>query len=281
MAKRFVDTEKFTDPWFRRLSTKNKLLWDWMLCSCDHAGFISIDLEFVEMVLGEKFDDQTIESFFHDRVLKLGDFKFFIPKFIKFQYGKLNPESRVHISVIKKLSDHGIDYTRLDTLSIPYPACSDRVKDKEKEKDKDSSFLISSFNTEEVKGSQLSPDNVIQLFNDECAGKGKISHCRGFSKKTNEDFFITTSYAEFRKLDTWQEVFLKTGDSPFLTGQQPGSNFVATLNWLVIHDNALKVLNGQYGKADNQNAFKANPEHRKPKQLTAREIQLLTEAGQI
>lgn len=149
MAKRFTDSDKFTDPWYRRLSTKNKLMWDWMLCSCDHAGFISIDIEFVEMVLGERFEDDVVEKHFSDRVLKMGPFKYFIPKFIKFQYGELNPDSRVHKSVIKKLSEHGIDFTKLDTLSILYPYPIDTLKDKDK--NKDSSFLsLKESNTELV-----------------------------------------------------------------------------------------------------------------------------------
>lgn len=250
MAKRFTDTEKFTDPWFRRLNTQNKLLWDWMLCSCDHAGFISIDMEFIELILGEKYPDDVIEKHFSERVLKLGNFKYFIPKFIKFQYGELRHDSRVHKSVFRKLLDHGINYETLDVTHVNADSLSvnaDSVKDKEKDKDKDSSFSFSSLKEECVK-----IDNVIQLFNDKCAGKGKISFCRGLSSRNIQDFIVTTSFKDFKIINTWQEIFQKTVESEFLTGQQADSSFVATLNWLVIHDNALKVLNGQYNGSLNE-----------------------------
>jgi len=142
MAKRFTDTEKFIDPWFRRLPSKHKLLWDWILCSCDHAGIITIDLEFVEMVLKEKFSDGDLDQYFKDRVLRLKEFKYFIPKFIDFQYGKLNPESRVHASVVERLEKEGISFNTLElgrnyTLPIPYEYSIDTTKDKEKDKDKE------------------------------------------------------------------------------------------------------------------------------------------------
>lgn len=161
MGKRFTDTEKFTDPWYRRLESKNKILWDWILCACDQAGFISIDFEFVEMVLNEKYEDDTIEKHFSDRVFRIGQFKYFIPKFIKFQYGKLNPNALIHKSIIKKLEAHGIDYLKIDEVSV-MPAqiyvqendlerrsCSfNGVKDKDKEKEKDS-YSSSSLKSEQ------------------------------------------------------------------------------------------------------------------------------------
>lgn len=280
MAKRFTDTEKFTDPWFRRLNTQNKLLWDWMLCSCDHAGFISIDMEFIELILGEKYPDDVIEKHFSERVLKLGSFKYFIPKFIKFQYGELRHDSRVHKSVFKKLLDHGINYETLDVTHVNADSLSvnaDSVKDKEKDKDKDPSFLLSSSLEEEC----VKIDNVLQLFNDTCSGFGKITFCRGLSGKNIQEFITTTSFKDFKIINTWREVFQKTIESEFLTGQQPGSTFVATLNWLVVHDNALKVLNGQYGKGRNENAASSKSGPHKIEALTDHEIKLLKAAGQI
>lgn len=134
MSKRFTDTEKFKDPWYRRLDSKHKTLWEFLLASCDHAGIISIDLEFVDMVLNEKYADSVIQDFFSDRVIHIKGFKYFIPKFIQFQYGKLNPKSKVHSSVIDKLQREGINPI---TLSIEYEESNQTTKDKAKAKDKD------------------------------------------------------------------------------------------------------------------------------------------------
>jgi len=141
MAKRFTDTEKFTDPWYRRLSSKHKLLWEYLLCTCNHAGIVTIDLELVELVLKERFKDDDISTFFSDRVLRLSEFKYFIPKFLDFQYGKLNPASKVHGSVMDALSKESITYNSLEvgrsyTLAIEYSNTSDSIKEKEKDKDK-------------------------------------------------------------------------------------------------------------------------------------------------
>jgi hypothetical protein len=186
------------------------------------------------MILGEKYPDDVIEKHFSERVLKLGDFKFFIPKFIKFQYGELKENSKVHSSVIKKLSSHGIDYKRFDTLwAIPHT-----IKDKDKDKDKD--FLSSSLKEESVNLDQLQ-----ELFNQELGGKvGKIQFCKSLSSVSLQDFITTTSHKEFRSIETWKEIFQKASRSHFLIGLEKG--FVVTLNWLLIHDNASKVLNGQY-----------------------------------
>ena len=45
MAKRFTSTEKWSDPWYRKLSAKHKCLWDWLFTQCDIAGSIEPDLE--------------------------------------------------------------------------------------------------------------------------------------------------------------------------------------------------------------------------------------------
>jgi len=45
MPKRFTDSEKWKDPWFRKLSTTGKLLFLYLCDQCDIAGFWEIDLD--------------------------------------------------------------------------------------------------------------------------------------------------------------------------------------------------------------------------------------------
>lgn len=200
MAKRFTDTDKFSDPWYRRLSTKNKLLWDWMLCSCDHAGLISIDLEFVEMVIGEKFEDDVIEAHFSDRIYKLSPFKYFIPKFIKFQYGELNAASRIHASVIKKLLEHGIDYMRFDTLSVKSHTLKDKDKAKDKEQDKDQD------KEQDKDQGLLTVSNVLKILNSVCLTDFRYgaAHARHINARIQEGFTLEdfAAVVKFRQT-TW------------------------------------------------------------------------------
>ena len=38
MAKRFTDTEKWKDEWYTELSSDYKIIWQYLLDTCDNAG---------------------------------------------------------------------------------------------------------------------------------------------------------------------------------------------------------------------------------------------------
>jgi hypothetical protein len=38
MSKRFTDTEKWKDDWFLSLSNDYRIVWQWLLDNCNHAG---------------------------------------------------------------------------------------------------------------------------------------------------------------------------------------------------------------------------------------------------
>jgi hypothetical protein len=281
MTYRFTVAEKWTDDeWFMELDPAMKCLFNYMCDMCDCCGVWKVNFKQASFSVGAVFDRQSAQKALKDKIVILSNDKWFMPSFIKVQYpGLLSFSNSAHRGVIKKLNFHNIE-------SRPYLAptktlVSPLVGAKDKDKDKDSSIPLSLLNSPSYTNSALKIDNVIQLFNDKCAGKGKISYCRGLSGKNIQEFLTTTSFEDFRIINTWQEIFDKTADSEFLTGQQSGSNFVATLNWLVIHDNALKVLNGQYGNSKSKNAFKGNLEHREVPQLSDHQINLLKQAGQI
>lgn len=154
MAKRFTDTEKFNDPWYRKLSLLHKAIWEFLLAECNHAGiFEKLDLELMSFKIGADITMDDLKSF-GDRIVFLNDQTIFIPKFIKFQYGELNPQSKVHSSVIKELKQWGIDTLSIeypysmdtlwipygysiDTLSKPLAKSIDTLKDKDKDKEKE------------------------------------------------------------------------------------------------------------------------------------------------
>jgi RNA recognition motif-containing protein len=275
MAKRFTDTDKWDDEWFMDLEPSMKCLWLYICDKCDCAGVWKVNFKKANYVIGAIFDKQSTLKAFNGRITEVGKEKWFVEKFIKFQYPKgLSDTSSIHKGVLKSLNYNGIQTKPYLSLIVG----AQRVMDKDM--DKDSSF--SSFpKSHSYTNSALKIDNVIQLFNDKCSGFGKITFCRGLSGKNIQDFLTTTSFEDFRIINTWQEVFQKTIESDFLTGQQSGSTFVATLNWLVVHDNALKVLNGQYGKGKNENATSSKSGHHKINPLSDHEIELLQKAGQI
>ena len=48
MAKRFYDSMKFDDPWYRKLTPKHKCFWEYLLCKCTHSGIWKPDFEMAE-----------------------------------------------------------------------------------------------------------------------------------------------------------------------------------------------------------------------------------------
>lgn len=110
MAKRFFDSAKFNDPWFRKLSPKMKCLWEYLLCECDHAGIIKFDEDLASFKIGEEVSTIEMLEVFKDRIIQISEEKFFIKKFVLFQYpngvwGERNSDK----SVLKLLKSHGLE----------------------------------------------------------------------------------------------------------------------------------------------------------------------------
>lgn len=109
MPKRFTATEKWDDPWFRRLKVAWKAAWLYLTDRCDTAGVIDLDTELADFHIGEAID---WEAFFVEagerRIIKLDNGKIFLPGFIKFQYGELKPDCIPHRAIIKVLEKHSI-----------------------------------------------------------------------------------------------------------------------------------------------------------------------------
>lgn len=127
MAKRFTATEKWIDPWFCSLPPAHKLFWLFILDNCDHSGIWQVNWPLVKFMLGT--DYQFDKSLFGDRIQELGVDKWFIPKFIDFQYGTLKSDCKAHLSVISRLEK--------ERVSIPIGYSIQGVQDKDKDKDKD------------------------------------------------------------------------------------------------------------------------------------------------
>lgn len=130
MAKRFTDTEKFSDTWYRKLSLLHKVIWEYLLAECNHAGILeNFDLEMMSFKIGTNIslDDLT---FFDNRIKFVNDTTIFIPKFLDFQYGTFNPKNKVHLNVLRELEKHSI--------SAPWTERGRSVNaSKEKEKEKE------------------------------------------------------------------------------------------------------------------------------------------------
>jgi len=131
--KRFTETQKWEDPWFRRLRPEIKLLWQWILDRCDNAGVIDPDIDLASFQIGYQYPMDTLLEF-GERAIKLPCGKWFIPKFIAFQYGQLSTDCKAHKPIFISLEKHGLKgYPKgINTLQ-------EKEKDKEEEKEMEKS----------------------------------------------------------------------------------------------------------------------------------------------
>ena len=108
MAKRFIDTNLFRKKWIRELDVEMKLFWVYLLTDCDHAGVWDVDVDRAAFQLNLKITEERILNTFNRKIVPFKRDKWFIPKFIEYQYGELNPNNRAHLSVIKILTKYDL-----------------------------------------------------------------------------------------------------------------------------------------------------------------------------
>jgi len=144
MAKRFTDSNKWDDPFFTGLPNDLKLVWLYMLDKCDYAGIFKVNFDLMKYQCNCKRSPEEIYNIFRDRIIPVNGEKWFIKKFIKFQYPSgLESKKPVIIGVNRILEQYGL----LDMVDDIYNDCviisndnliiKDKDMDKEKDKEKD------------------------------------------------------------------------------------------------------------------------------------------------
>ena len=112
-----------------------------MLDKCNHAGIYKVNVKMAHFCLEYKHDWNDVLEVFKDRIHVLDEGKWFIPKFIHFQYGELVESNRVHASIIRILEKEGINKDCLNSLLGAKD--KDKDKDKENKKNTDTEFILS------------------------------------------------------------------------------------------------------------------------------------------
>jgi hypothetical protein len=142
MAKRFTDTDKWKKPFIRGLQGAYKLLWMYILDDCDHAGIWQVDMDVAQVRIGEKLDYNLAITQFSGKIISFSNGeKWFIPAFIDFQYGTLNPENRAHGSVLNLLKKYNLIDIENKPLTSPLQGGKDMDMDKELVKEEDKVIL--------------------------------------------------------------------------------------------------------------------------------------------
>lgn len=146
MAKRFIDSEIFRSPSIRALQAPYKLLWIYILNDCDHAGIWIPDFEICSIYLDRKYTaKESLEAFGKKIVMVDDGKKWWIPKFVEFQYGQLNAENRAHKSVLAILGEYGLLKKKGLIKPLTRPSQGRKDKDMDKDKVKESELIYAEY----------------------------------------------------------------------------------------------------------------------------------------
>lgn len=118
MARRMYYDGKFEDPWYRKLSPQHKSTYEYILCKCDYAGVLDIDIDDLNYKVKNEIKFEDIKQIFQAKLIILDEqvsddlisrLKIFIPRFIFWQYkNELMPSNSVHRAVYSRLLEEGI-----------------------------------------------------------------------------------------------------------------------------------------------------------------------------
>jgi hypothetical protein len=124
MAKRFTDTDKWKDEWYTDLPNDYKIIWQYLLDTCDNAGIYKRNVKLLNIMCNTNVSETDILNAFKLRVTPISDEKWIINKFCVFQYGPdfLESKNKAVISVVNKLIENNLYQSSTNTLLIPYPS---------------------------------------------------------------------------------------------------------------------------------------------------------------
>lgn len=246
--KRFTETLKWRDPWYRRLSPTAKLLWGYLTDNCNCIGLIDLDLEAASFDIGAKVEERHLTEL-ESRTQALGNGKIFIPKFIHFQNGKLSDSCPAHKPIFKLIEFHKIETTEIGYLypigrvAIPYREGKGKEKDKEGVQGEVSP-------TASVTASMSA--KVAELF--DCWNKLEtVPKCLVVSDKRRRISEIRLREPFF--LANWRSAMQRVRASQFCQGQSE-RGWKATFDWFIAPDSVVKIMEGKY---DNTNGTQFKP----------------------
>lgn len=103
MSKRFTDSKKWKNTWFRELPLKAKLCWIFLCDECESHGVIKPDYGLASFQLGFDIDPTLLRQWFGDKILFFDADKILIVQFFEFQYGESKDTWSAKIQAKKKL----------------------------------------------------------------------------------------------------------------------------------------------------------------------------------
>ena len=141
MAKRFTDSLKWNDDWYISLTNEYKVVWQWLLDNCNHAGICKRSMALLNLMCKTNIKEDEMIKVMDGRIIKIEN-NWFIPKYLKFQYSTLLSEKPAVISVVKELFSANCIKLIPESFGNDYKIIGKSfehhlriVKDKDKDKD--------------------------------------------------------------------------------------------------------------------------------------------------
>lgn len=208
MSKRFTDTEKWKDPWFRSLPPWGKLLWLYICDECDNGGIWKVDIDLASFQIGIQINkEEAIRILNSDRpgekprVMEIDDGKYWIATGLyEFQWGS-SKDNSVLVGVRKKLSEHKFSEELFPF--IPSIGCSKAKKKVHQEK----SHKIDNSTKPEAEKAQTPTQDVVEYYKrsigaDKIPGWDKGNFSR-FSKHASNLLSMLGSVQEVKNAIDW------------------------------------------------------------------------------
>lgn len=154
MAKRFSESNRWDDPWYRALPPHLKNFWDFLCCRPDAAGVWKPDWQDVHFRIGRKIGaDEALNAFNSDKVrinvLKNGYWQ--VIGWVTFQFGEtLNEKIGQHKSslvLIRKYTEFGYFLGKAYPNTYPRRILVEEEKEEEKEMEEEKEESVSARET--------------------------------------------------------------------------------------------------------------------------------------
>lgn len=110
MGKRFTDTAKWRNEWFRTLPDRAKLAWIYLCDECESHGVMKADYGLATFQLGFKITPAKLQDWFGDKIHFISDEQILIVQFFEFQYGESKDSWSAKVRAKEKLISMGFSF---------------------------------------------------------------------------------------------------------------------------------------------------------------------------
>ena len=136
MAKRFTDTNKWRDLWWQSLSNDYKIIWQYLLDHCDHAGTIGGEFKLMSFMCDCKISPDQFWKTFRGKVIEIENSdRWLIVNFCKNQYPTGMTSDKPAIVSARAIL---LKFNVLSIIEQSFNNHYTMIKDKDKDTNKDS-----------------------------------------------------------------------------------------------------------------------------------------------